>query len=106
MIPVCNDYGPFRRWLRWLPEHEELDAETTVELVDHQLKQDVNDKDAHGPRSDGERIGIMCFSQGVRMAARLLFTQRKARRHIGCRQGRFQTPLRRHTGKACALGHA
>ena len=74
---MYKDYGPFRRWLHWLPEPEEFDGETTVEIVDHQLKQDVNDKDAQGPRSDGEWIGNMCFSPGVRMAARLLFTQRK-----------------------------
>lgn len=75
IIPVYKDYGPFRRWLRWLPEHAELDARTTIKLIDTQLKQAVDEDDARG--ATGEWVGILGFSQGAKMAASLLYMQQK-----------------------------
>ncbi|THY60769.1 hypothetical protein D6C98_02226 [Aureobasidium pullulans] len=33
IVPVYEDYGPFRRWLRWLPEHADIDDEAAIEEV-------------------------------------------------------------------------
>ena len=34
IVPVYEDWGPFRRWLRWLPEHPEIDDESAAESAD------------------------------------------------------------------------
>ena len=81
ITPIYKDFGPFRRWLRWLPEHAELDAGTTIKLIDKQLKQAMDGDDAYG--ATGEWVGILGFSQGAKMAASLLLRQEKRAEILG-----------------------
>lgn len=70
IVPVYEDYGPFRRWLRWLPEHPEIDDESAVEEVMYNI--------ATAKREDagtGEWVGLLGFSQGAKLASSLLYDQ-------------------------------
>ena len=75
MIPVYKDYGPFLRWLRWLPEHSEIEAKTAVQEIEYQLQQAMDEDDAKG--ATGEWVGLLGFSQGAKLAASLLLMQQK-----------------------------
>jgi hypothetical protein len=33
IINVYGSYAPFRRWLRWLDEHSEIDAESCIDEI-------------------------------------------------------------------------
>ncbi|MCJ1455235.1 hypothetical protein MMC28_005589 [Mycoblastus sanguinarius] len=81
MIPVYQHHRPFRRWLRWLPEHVEHDAKTTVEKTNKKLKQAMDEDDAKG--ATGEWVGLLGFSQGAKLAASILFTQQKRAEALG-----------------------
>lgn len=82
IIHVYGTYAPFRRWLRWLPEHAEIDAETCIEEIGYALRTAMEDDDREG--ATGEWVGLMGFSQGAKLAASLLLEQQareeKARR--------------------------
>lgn len=73
ILPVYADHGPFRRWLRWLPEHPVVDRETAVDEIWYQLKLAMDEDDGLG--ATGEWVGLMGFSQGAKMSASLLFDQ-------------------------------
>lgn len=73
ILPVYADYGPFRRWLRWLPEHAECDAETAIDEIWYQLRLAMEEDNRSG--ADGEWVGLLGFSQGAKMSASLLFDQ-------------------------------
>ncbi|KAK3073507.1 hypothetical protein LTR53_004846 [Teratosphaeriaceae sp. CCFEE 6253] len=64
------DYGPFRRWLRWLPEHPAIDDESAVEEVFYNIK---TAKD--GDEGTGPWVGMLGFSQGAKLASSLLYEQ-------------------------------
>ncbi|KAF2789928.1 hypothetical protein K505DRAFT_327915 [Melanomma pulvis-pyrius CBS 109.77] len=82
VIHVYGSYAPFRRWLRWLPEHPEIDAESCIEENGYAIRTAMEDDDRAGGR--GEWVGLMGFSQGAKMSASLLLEQQaredKARR--------------------------
>ena len=84
MIPVYKDYGPFLRWLRWLPEHGEIEAKTAVQEIDYQLQQAMDEDDAKG--ATGEWVGLLGFSQGAKLAASLLLMQQKRAELLGADQ--------------------
>ncbi len=84
---VYGDYGPFRRWLRWLPEHPEVDAETAASEMAYQVRSAMEDDDALGGR--GDWVGLMGFSQGAKVAASMLYTQQVAREKKIDAQGRL-----------------
>lgn len=67
---VYNDYGPFRRWLRWLPEHPEIDDESAKEEIFYSLRTCMDEDEG-----DGEWVGLLGFSQGAKLAASLLYDQ-------------------------------
>lgn len=73
IIPVYADFAPFRRWLRWLPEHQEIDAETAVEEIWYQIRLAMDEDNAN--RATGEWVALMGFSQGAKMSASLLYDQ-------------------------------
>lgn len=73
LLPVYADFAPFRRWLRWLPEHKEIDAESAVEEVWYQIRLAMETDDAEG--ADGEWVGLMGFSQGAKVSASFLYDQ-------------------------------
>ncbi|KAI6360057.1 hypothetical protein MCOR25_006864 [Pyricularia grisea] len=70
---VYGNHGPFRRWLRWLPEHPEIDGETASEEIQYQLRTAMEDDNYRGGR--GEWVGLLGFSQGAKIAASLLLAQ-------------------------------
>jgi predicted esterase len=73
IIPVYADHGPFRRWLRWLPEHPPVDAEAAVDEIWWQLRDAMEADDRLG--ATGEWVGLLGFSQGAKLSASLLFEQ-------------------------------
>ena len=81
VITVYGSYAPFRRWLRHLPEHPAIDAESTIEEIGYSLRSAMQEDDRAGGR--GEWVGLMGFSQGAKLAASMLLEQqareRKAR---------------------------
>jgi predicted esterase len=78
IVSVYGEYGPFRRWLRWQPEHEEIEPEAAAELLRNQTRRAM-DTDP----GTGEWVGILGFSQGAKIAASLLWTQQKITEQFG-----------------------
>jgi len=91
ILPVYADYGPFRRWLRWLPEHAAIDRESAVDEIWYQLQLAMEEDDGEG--ATGEWIGLIGFSQGAKMAASLLFDQ-QVKEELGVNIGPRQTSWR------------
>ncbi|RYP46122.1 hypothetical protein DL769_011412 [Monosporascus sp. CRB-8-3] len=73
VLSVYADYGPFKRWLRWLPEHPPLDNREAVAAVDAALAAAKDADDAAG--GAGPWVGLLGFSQGAKLAASLLLRQ-------------------------------
>lgn len=78
---VFGECGPFRRWLRWLPEHEEIEADVAIGLIEASLKKAMD-----GDKGTGEWVGLLGFSQGAKIAASLLF-RRQVRMEMGVEEG-------------------
>ena len=82
VIDVYGSYAPFRRWLRWLPEHAEIDAESCIEEIGYAMRTAMEGDDRDG--GTGEWVGLMGFSQGAKLSASILLEQQareaKARR--------------------------
>lgn len=70
---VYKDFGPFRRWLRWLPTHPEIATKTAVEKIEGAVEAAMIEDDAKG--ATGEWVGILGFSQGAKVAGSLLLRQ-------------------------------
>jgi predicted esterase len=85
VVGVYGSYAPFRRWLRWLPEHPELHAETCIEEIGYALRTTMEDDDRAG--ATGEWVGLMGFSQGAKLSASLLLEQ-QAREQYAKRRDR------------------
>lgn len=73
IVPVYEDYGPFRRWLRWLPEHSKIDSEVATDEIWWQLNDAMETDNKAG--ATGEWIGLFGFSQGAKLSASLLYEQ-------------------------------
>ncbi|KAF2674382.1 citrinin biosynthesis oxidoreductase CtnB [Microthyrium microscopicum] len=73
IVPVYEEYGPFRRWLRWLPEHPEVEAEAAADEIWYQLRDAMEADDLAG--GTGAWVGMIGFSQGAKLAASLLYEQ-------------------------------
>ncbi|KAH7120213.1 serine hydrolase FSH [Dactylonectria estremocensis] len=73
VVAVYGDHGPFRRWLRWLPEHPDIDAESAAAEIRYSCRRAMDDDPG-----DGEWVGILGFSQGAKIAASVLWTQQQA----------------------------
>jgi pimeloyl-ACP methyl ester carboxylesterase len=73
IVPVYADCGPFRRWLRWLPEHPPVDSEAAIDEIWWQLREAMDADDRAG--ATGEWVGLFGFSQGAKLSASLLFEQ-------------------------------
>ncbi|EUC33004.1 hypothetical protein COCCADRAFT_37122 [Bipolaris zeicola 26-R-13] len=73
VVDVYSSYAPFRRWLRWLPSHPELDEETCIEEIGYAMRTAMQNDDAAG--GTGEWVGLMGFSQGAKLSASLLLEQ-------------------------------
>lgn len=84
VITVYGAEGPFRRWLRWLPDHTEIDAASCIEEIGYALRTAIEDDDRDG--GSGEWVGLMGFSQGAKLAASMLLEQ-QAREELARREG-------------------
>ncbi|KAL1603680.1 hypothetical protein SLS60_005268 [Paraconiothyrium brasiliense] len=87
IIQVYGSYAPFRRWLRWLPEHTEIDAESCIDEIGYSIRTAMEDDDREGGK--GEWVGLMGFSQGAKLSASLLLEQ-QAREEKAAREGRAE----------------
>jgi hypothetical protein len=67
-LPVYADYGPFRRWFRWLDSHPEKPDEEVWAEIDEALK-----KGMEADEGSGEWVGVLGFSQGAKIAASLMY---------------------------------
>ncbi|KAJ1324081.1 Serine hydrolase (FSH1) [Microdochium nivale] len=74
VLSVYADCGPFKRWLRWKPEHPAISDADTVRAIDDALRSamDADDEDEGGT---GPWVGLLGFSQGAKIAASLLMRQ-------------------------------
>ena len=70
MIPVYKDWGPFKRWVRWLPEQPVVPSESVVEDIYYAIDTCIKEDKGTGPI-----VGLMGFSQGAKLAASLLYEQ-------------------------------
>lgn len=85
IFPVYADCGPFRRWLRWTPDHPPIDDEAAVEEILYEIERcQREDTERHG--ATGEWVGLLGFSQGAKVAASLAFDE-QIRRERGIGRG-------------------
>jgi len=68
VVPVYADWGPFRRWFRWLDSHDEIDPETCQAEIEYALKAGMD-----ADEGTGDWVGVLGFSQGAKLAASLLY---------------------------------
>ncbi|KAF2463018.1 uncharacterized protein BDR25DRAFT_273805 [Lindgomyces ingoldianus] len=85
VIHVYGSYAPFRRWLRWLPEHPEIDEDSCIEEIGYAIRTAMEDDDRDG--GSGEWVGLMGFSQGAKLSASLLLEQ-QSREHKAKKEGK------------------
>ncbi|ORY68205.1 serine hydrolase-domain-containing protein [Pseudomassariella vexata] len=84
VVSVYADYGPFKRWLRWLPDHAELEDRAAVKDINNSIQAAMDEDDDIG--ATGEWVGLLGFSQGAKLAASLLFRQQKRVEKLGAKQ--------------------
>lgn len=89
VIHVYGEFAPFRRWLRWMPEHTEIDAESCIEEIGYAIRTAMEDDDRAG--GTGEWVGLMGFSQGAKLSASLLLEQ-QAREEKVTSEGKAEIP--------------
>ncbi|KAI9683992.1 MAG: hypothetical protein M1822_005819 [Bathelium mastoideum] len=85
MVPVYQDWGPFRRWLRWLPEHKATDDESAVDEIQYAIETCID-----GDEGTGSVVGLMGFSQGAKLAASLLYEQEAQVKATGSAPTQYQ----------------
>lgn len=70
-------HGPFRRWLRWLPEHPEIGTESAVMAIDEAVGRAMEEDDERGGR--GKWAGLLGFSQGAKVVGSLMLREQMRR---------------------------
>ena len=91
-MAVYSQWGPFRRWLRWRPEHPEIKPEDVVREIDLCLEDAMRNDDESG--ATGQWVALLGFSQGAKVCASLLYRQ----------QARVETLGRRFAGSDYLFG--
>ncbi|KAI2603051.1 serine hydrolase FSH [Hypoxylon fragiforme] len=81
VLSVYAEHGPFKRWLRWLPEQSEVEDHTAVTEIEAQLKEAMDMDDELG--ATGPWVALLGFSQGAKMVASLLFRQQIRTEKLG-----------------------
>ncbi|KFA68960.1 hypothetical protein S40285_07009 [Stachybotrys chlorohalonatus IBT 40285] len=84
VVSVYRDYGPFKRWLRWLPTHPPLKADDVIAAVDQSLDVAMCEDDEQG--ATGDWVAILGFSQGAKVAASILLRQQMINQGFGTRK--------------------
>ncbi|RDA85963.1 hypothetical protein CP532_0790 [Ophiocordyceps camponoti-leonardi (nom. inval.)] len=70
---VYGEWKPFKRWMRWLPEHPAIEHDVAVGALDDSLREALRKDDLRG--ATGECVALLGFSQGAKMVASLLYRQ-------------------------------
>ncbi|KAJ5822700.1 hypothetical protein N7447_005040 [Penicillium robsamsonii] len=83
VLSVYSQWGPFRRWLRWRPEHPVISPEDAVQEIDTWLEKTMHQDDLAG--ATGEWIALLGFSQGAKVSASLLYRQQSWQELFGTR---------------------
>jgi len=78
---VYRNYAPFRRWLRWKPDHPEIEAEAVIREINSSLEAEKREDDMKG--ATGEWVGLMGFSQGAKVCASILLQQQALTQRFG-----------------------
>ncbi|KAI1871384.1 uncharacterized protein JN550_004378 [Neoarthrinium moseri] len=73
VLSVYSEWGPFRRWLRWRPDHPLIEPEVIMREIDSALEDCMHQDDKCG--ATGEWIALLGFSQGAKVSASLLYRQ-------------------------------
>ena len=73
VVSVYGEWGPFKRWIRWMPGHPEIDDQTVVEQIKESVYAAMDEDNRRG--ATGEWVGLLGFSQGAKICASLLFSQ-------------------------------
>jgi pimeloyl-ACP methyl ester carboxylesterase len=81
VLSVYSQWGPFKRWLRWLPEHAWVSPENVVAKLDYQLAEAMHQDDERG--GTGAWVALLGFSQGAKIAASLLYRQQLREEAMG-----------------------
>ncbi|KAE8143851.1 serine hydrolase FSH [Aspergillus pseudotamarii] len=68
-----GEWGPFCRWLRWLPDQPHAHANFIIEQIDGALMDAMATDTRAGVT--GEWVGILGFNQGAKVAASILYRQ-------------------------------
>ncbi|PLB44278.1 hypothetical protein P170DRAFT_440585 [Aspergillus steynii IBT 23096] len=77
VLSVYSQWGPFRRWLRWRPEHPLVSPLDIIHAIDDSLEDAMARDDAAG--ATGEWVALLGFSQGAKVSASLLYRQQQSR---------------------------
>lgn len=81
VISVYKAYGPFRRWLRFLPHHADIGARSIIEKIKDSLDTAKKEDDLKG--ATGEWVGLLGFSQGAKVCASILLRQHICAQKLG-----------------------
>jgi hypothetical protein len=81
-----KNFGTLRRWLRWMPDHPEIDAGLAIKAIEKSLDAAMKEDDEKG--ATGEWVGLLGFSQGAKICASLMFRQQvRAEKKLEKRRG-------------------
>ena len=86
VVSVYKAYGPFRRWLRFLPHHPDIGARSIIEKIEGSLDDAKNEDDLKG--ATGEWVGLLGFSQGAKVCASLLLRQQICAQKLGAHRSK------------------
>lgn len=87
MTTVYGDFRPFRRWLRWLAVHPEIEMKAAVEGIEGAIEAAMAEDDTKG--ATGEWVGVLGFSQGAMVAGSLLLRQQERANREAIGSGRL-----------------
>ncbi|KAI1397395.1 serine hydrolase FSH [Hypoxylon fuscum] len=81
VLSVYAEHGPFKRWLRWLPDQAEVEDDTALLDINASIQDAMDADDRAG--ANGPFVGLLGFSQGAKMSASLLFKQQVRAAKLG-----------------------
>lgn len=81
VMSVYSQWGPFRRWLRWRPDHPDIRPEDAIRAIDDSVEDAKRQDDSKG--ATGLWVGLLGFSQGAKTCASLLYRQQIRQELLG-----------------------
>jgi hypothetical protein len=73
VLLVYSQWGPFKRWLRWLSEHLSVSPAIVAAKLEYQVAEAMHQDNERG--GSVKWVALLCFSQGNTIAASLLYRQ-------------------------------